>query len=235
VEWSERTATALEALPAIYVFALAASLVVTLVRLRQADLPASALAGLGASLFAVFVLASCVAHALLHRRSAFMRALGSLLSGVIGYPLLESDHRNHHWFSNRMALAEAPYPCETVWAFSLRRLKAVGRRAMEERRARIEARHGRCLLAIAALLTSALLFGFAAGMRGFTVYLVVAGLSVWSLQAITYLQHWGLAPRTCRQPTTGGKTAVACSSGLPWASRFTRLTTPREVFPTIAW
>jgi alkane 1-monooxygenase len=189
-QWSEVTATVLEMLPVVYVLVLISTLAVTLVCIRRANLAAGALVSVGASMFAVFVLASCVAHELLHRKSVLMRALGGVLSGVIGYPLLETDHRNHHRLANRMRLAEAPYPTETVWQFSFRRGSAVIRRATEEHRAGI--RSHRLWLAIAAMVGTAALFAVVAGVRAFVLYLIVAALSAWSLQAITYLQHWGL-------------------------------------------
>jgi alkane 1-monooxygenase len=191
-EWSELAATALEDLPAVYVLVLGCALAVALARLRRGQLSPTELIGLVASLFAVFVLASCVAHELLHRRSASMRALGCVLTGVIGYPLLETDHRSHHLLANRMVLVEAPYPDENVWAFSVRRLKAIFRRFAQAQQAAVGRRRARLFLAVAAMATTATVFGLVAGLSALMLYLCVAVLTTWSLQAITYLQHWGL-------------------------------------------
>jgi len=191
--WSEGIATYLEYLPSV-----AALGCVVATAVAMSSIPSSATDGalLGLSLWALFVFASCIAHELVHRRDGTSRMLGQVLSGVIGYPLLEHEHRAHHARSGNVSSAEWPRLDESVWSFSLRRLRLVFRNAWEGDLV-AASKNGHRLgggLPLACLATAGTAAGFAAasGLRGFVLYALVALAVAWSLQAVTYLQHWGL-------------------------------------------
>jgi alkane 1-monooxygenase len=195
-EWRESIATGLEALPQLYVAAFAAGVGYVLWKLHDTDFEGWQWPLLGMSLWTVFVFASCVAHELVHRRSEVSRVLGRLLSGAIGYPLLEHEHRAHHGATGDVDAAEWPRLDESLWRFTARRCVRVVQSAWEgntvaaQRRGRKAA--GGLPLAFSALALTWLAFALAGGAAGATLYAAVAALLFWSMQAITYVQHWGL-------------------------------------------
>jgi alkane 1-monooxygenase len=195
-QWSEPVATALDRLPQAYAVAVVGCVAATLARVAGAAPTGWQWPMFGLSLWTVFIFGSCAAHELLHRRSAGSRWLGRIVAGVIGYPVLEHEHRAHHATSGRVDVPEWPRRDENMWAFSWRRLKHVPVTAWEGNIAaaqRAGRRHAGGLgLAVAAMLATAGAFTLALGARGLVLYLGVAIAVSWAIQAITYVQHWGL-------------------------------------------
>lgn len=195
-EWSESIATILHVLPELCALAYAAAVGIVIGSLLTRQWSHISLAWLSGSLWAGFLFGSCVAHELIHRNGWRPRNMGRILSGIIGYPLLEHDHHIHHLRNGDVAAAECASESETVWTFSLRRLRTVIPSAIELDKS-MAARRGHVLaggLPLAGLTTVVTSAGFAwaAGPRGLLAYFVAAILTAWSLQAITYIQHWGL-------------------------------------------
>lgn len=195
-EWSEWLASLLDWLPVACAVVYVGATAVALAMLRGADLPAATLAWFGASLWAVFVFGTCVAHELAHRSAALPRAAGRVLSGVLGYPLLEHEHRAHHFRNGDVGAGECPRIEESLWAFTARRLLRVVATAREEDML-MAIRRGHRLagglpVSIAAMVATAAAFTWAAGFAGLLLYAVVAFAVAWAVQAITYIQHWGL-------------------------------------------
>lgn len=198
-EWSERVAGVLEAIPvmASVVYLLALPVLAEALRKRNSW---SDLAGFGTGLWAASLLTSCVAHELLHRRGSVSRFLGRILSGALGYPLLEHEHAPHHARSGTPANAECPLQEESIWRFSIRRLVRVAVMAYESDLAEsLRAGHrlaGGLMTSSVAFIGAVVTFGFIAGQIGVVLYMASAFLTSWSLQAVTYLQHWAMSERS---------------------------------------
>jgi Fatty acid desaturase len=196
-EWDERTATLLDRLPVVY--AAAFPLLLGWVFSDLAAHPPSRLLSwiwLGLSLWTCMFFAVVVAHELIHQ-GRHRRRIGWLLAGAAGYPLLAHEHLPHHSTSGNVDLAEWPRRDESVWGFVARRTVRVIRSAAEHN-AIFAARKGRSAIngglpeALLATAVVSVAFAWVAGLAGLALYLcVAAGVHV-GVQAITYLQHWGL-------------------------------------------
>lgn len=195
-EWSEAAATALHTLPNVTAAVYGLSLIGVLWQMHASQAGLPFYIGLGLSLWAVFIFGSCVAHELVHRRDRGSKWLGQVLSGLIGYPLLEHEHRAHHAGGGSSAAPEWPRVDESVWSFAARRGRHALRSAWEgnvefaQRRGRRY--FGGLHVAIPATMATAGGFIWAAGMAGAITYVVVAVAVAWSMHAVTYVQHWGL-------------------------------------------
>jgi hypothetical protein len=205
--WSERIATLLDRLPRIYAVLAPVVMGYVLVRLSAVAQSVGMLVWWGASLWGAFIFASCVAHELVHHRDHRSRQAGRILSGIIGYPLLEHEHRAHHAASGNVDAAEWPRVNENVWQFSVRRLRRVAQSAWDSDHAS-SVRAGRRLagglpLALLSFGLTAVAFTVAGGLSGFCLYVVVAAAVAWSIQAIPYVQHWGLGPDSAPHAAVG--------------------------------
>jgi len=194
--WSEGIATYLGYLPVVAALACIFAAAISIGAVPDGPNSVIGRALLGLSLWALFVFASCIAHELVHRRDSMSRMLGQVLSGVIGYPVLEHEHRAHHARSGNVCAAEWPRLDESVWTFSVRRLRVVFRNAWEgdlvaasKKRQRLA---GGLPLACFAMAITAISFAAVSGQRGLVLYCMVAIAVAWSMQAVTYVQHWGL-------------------------------------------
>ena len=194
--WSEGLATYLEFLPAVAAIACIFAVAMSMGAVPRGANSAAGRTLLGLSLWALFVFASCIAHELVHRRDSMSRMVGQVLSGVIGYPVLEHEHRAHHARSGNVSAAEWPRLDESVWTFSVRRLRVVFRNAWESDLVAASKKGKRLAgglpLSSFAMAATAAAFAAVSGLRGLVLYCVVAIAVAWSMQAVTYVQHWGL-------------------------------------------
>lgn len=195
-EWSEWVASGLESLPIVAAVAFLFSIAYSTWSLANSQWGISNLVGFALSLWSACIFASCVAHELVHRQSKTARTVGRLLSGALGYPLLEHEHRAHHAKGGDVANAEWPGVDETVWQFAARRAKRVTQTAWEgdvlaaaRRGSRLS---GGLPTSVAAMVLTAVAFWASGGPVGLATYAVVVLAVGWTMQAITYIQHWGL-------------------------------------------
>lgn len=206
-EWGEKVASVLECLPIMAAAAFMISIAYSVWSLASSQWSISNLVGFVLSLWATCIFASCVAHELVHRQSKPSRIVGRLLSGALGYPLLEHEHRAHHAKGGDVANAEWPGVDETVWHFAARRALRVTQTAWEGDVLAAARRGGRLSgglpLSVAATALTAVAFGVAGGPIGITMYAVVMLAVGWTMQAITYIQHWGLGDDNMPNATTG--------------------------------
>lgn len=196
VEWTESTSAALHRLPMGFaIIHIAMLLWLPLHLLRQPLATMGGWMSLGLSLWIVLLLATCVAHELIHRRAAPEARLGRWLAAVVGYPLLALEHINHHARVADVARAEWPAVAEPMWRFAARRLRLVTLHALHVARGRVGSQRARAALleAIGVMLLVAGQFWAMLGVAGLALYLAVAASVTVGFQAITYLQHWGLA------------------------------------------
>lgn len=195
--WPAWVASTLYWLPVAYVPWLLAALAVVLMHMAGQPPTAITLLGHLLSLWVTMVFAGCVAHELIHRREPVQRLLGHLLAGLAGYPCFAQDHLRHHRRPGNTAAAEWPLLTDSVWRYAAKRLPRVLASAYGPSgdawlgRANHPAVVG-LRVALAATVATAAAFAATAGARGLALYLTLAGLLAFSVQLITYLQHWGL-------------------------------------------
>ena len=198
--WHETVATVLQYLPLLYAVALTFAVGAVLWHLanNHAGSVASIL-GLGLSLWMTMLLATCVAHDLLHRRERWMRLAGHWLAGFTGYPVLAFEHWSHHARPNDTRGAQCPLQSDSVWWFSARRIGRVFSHAyaigagFRIRRSPANSGYRQGLrVATAVTLITWACFALAGGWTGVLLY---GGMMVgvtFGVQSITYIQHWGL-------------------------------------------
>lgn len=183
--WNETIATSLDRLPVVHalVFVAAVAAVLEHVHAGAIDRGSKAV-GLGLSLWVAMLLATCVAHELIHRRSRFDALVGHCLAGIAGYPFLGREHLIHHGRAGETRSPQWPRVNETVWKFTSRRVPFVLR----------DAAHavGASRLWFSATLATGLAFGIAGGANGLAAYMVAAAGVGLFMQILTYVQHWGL-------------------------------------------
>lgn len=207
--WDERIGMALDRLPWLYSAALIGSLAVLLWRLPTSDSTLAAGLGWTLSLWLTFTFATCVAHELLHRSGRADRTLGHLLAGFVGYPILGYEHSRHHRMPGNTAAAEWPRVDETVWRFAMRRLRfetseALGRRGLAIAGAPNSPVVRNLRLALMATVITLAAFVLTAGWTGAVIYLATIALVGFSVQIVTYMQHWGLGDDNLDDARTRG-------------------------------
>ncbi len=196
-EWNERTTTLLDRLPSAYAVAFPMLMALFLLGLHGGPpMSVAAWVALGLSLWTCLFFAVVVAHELIHQAGP-RRRLGWLLAGAAGYPWLAHEHLPHHGTSGNVVLAEWPRRDESVWSFVVRRSIRVARSAREYNtilaaRKRLAPSHGGLPEAMLATAATAVAIAAAAGTAGLVLYLCVAAGVHFGVQAVTYLQHWGL-------------------------------------------
>jgi alkane 1-monooxygenase len=196
--WSPLQIRMLESLPLIYVPVLMLAIVALIKNLTRNPPTVLQLAGWTMSLWLVFVFGTCVAHALLHSPMRARKPVGHGLAGICGYPILGFEHARHHRLCGSTSAGEAPGRDEPLWAFIARRIVVVASQGFGSAgviRGSSPASawlRGSCL----ACLVTACTFGAAAGWYGAVVYGAACLLVALGVQAVTYLQHWGLGDDT---------------------------------------
>ncbi|MEJ8838119.1 fatty acid desaturase [Ramlibacter sp. AN1133] len=196
--WSERIATVLEALPLVYAGVLSAAVCVVLRYVASSEaLDLAHSLGLGLSLWVTMLFATCVAHALIHRKATGQTMVGHYIAGVAGYPVLGHEHLRHHARPGDTVSAEWPRVGESVWHFAARRAVAILRSAYSPGSAfwsdPAPGRHVIGLrLATAVSLITCALFAYAGGWSGMAIYVGVLVAVTFGMQLFTYIQHWGL-------------------------------------------
>ena len=194
---SERTASILNALPVVYGIVLLASLVAAALVIPSGllrDMPD--LIWFGASLWTALTFGTFPAHELIHQPGKGPARAGSFVAGLCGYPILGIEHVLHHRSPGSTETAEWPARHETMWAFVARRSKRVIIKAFRsDASLRATGEWGMVSPLVAGMTGFAvalLIFGLLGGSRGVAVYLCAAFGVAFSMQVMTYVQHWGL-------------------------------------------
>jgi len=196
-EWHPRVGRLLDHLPHIYVVVLAAALATVLWNLHTHSLTTATGLQWILSLWVVLMLATCVAHELLHRKNRTERFLGHALTGVAGYPVLGYEHVRHHHLRGNTSAAEWPKLSDSVWAFGGRRLRRIASETVGPKgMAWLGNSSSPTVRGLRNGLTASLLtwaaFGVAGGWTGAAVYALTALIVACGVQLVTYMQHWGL-------------------------------------------
>lgn len=195
--WDERVALLLEMLPRIFPFVLAGVVGVVLVTWHGGvPSPTEALPWV-LSLWVSFVLATCIAHELIHRTGSGDRLAGHVVAGLAGYPVLGYEHLRHHRLSGSTTEAEWPRLGESLWRFAARRLSRIGRETLGFgglvwRTGRQSPTVRGLRWSLATTLVAWCLSGITGGWMGASIYGLVILLVSFAMQLVTYMQHWGL-------------------------------------------
>ena len=195
-QWSESVAACLHQIPTITAMSYALAAVATVVGLQSEWRPSTSLSWLlyGFSLWSCMLCAVPVAHDLLHRRG-FARFAGAIVSGLIGYPVLEGEHMRHHSMSGTVDLPEWPRVTDSVWAYARRRAAHVFQSAFRFHQHNAKLSRMSMVRFVAACSVSATVgaaFYKAAGALGLAVYGFAALGVHFTVHGINYVQHWGL-------------------------------------------
>jgi fatty acid desaturase len=197
-EWSEGLALALDRLPLVYAAVLLLAVAHVLTWLNENEsLTFGAGFSLGLSLWMVLLFSTCVAHELGHRHAHADTWVGHLLAGIAGYPVLVHEHLRHHATAGDTATAAWPRLDESAWRFACRRISVIAHEAFGADASTWDLRSRRrseqlLRFATAVSVLTATAFFVASGWRGLVLYLVAAAGVWFSVQLITYIQHWGL-------------------------------------------
>jgi alkane 1-monooxygenase len=149
------------------------------------------------SLLVMCGLASCVAHELSHRSNRWDRRLALVTTAVAGYPFFVYEHGAHHLDPRSTDRSNCPRRDESVWRYCARRMFHAPVLAFEAcARRRRSGRTSTWLDSqwLYLVLTILIWIGVTArgGEEGALTYgLLVLGVP-FLLNAITYIQHWGL-------------------------------------------
>ncbi|WP_077003245.1 fatty acid desaturase [Variovorax sp. KK3] len=174
-----------------------------------AQLDALQLALFGLSFWVVTSLNLTVAHELMHRPFKRHRLAARFIAGSIGYFQMVEEHWSHHVSVGGLDNGDSPELDESVYGYAFRRYVRSFRVAQEWERLH-QVRHGRSAwrnrIAGTALVTffAVACFAIAAGWRGVLFYLTVIVGTAFTMQAITYIQHWGLSDHLSPSPVATG-------------------------------
>lgn len=157
--------------------------------------------GFALSLWTVFALATCVAHELIHTvNSPLDRRLGRLLAASVGYFQLYEEHFSHHERTGHYHSADVARPGQSIYTYSWERYVDTMRSALDFECARLRREglskiHNRVFwTALVPVLVACLFYAFG-GPVALGVYVFEVVATAFAVQAITYLQHWGLSEK----------------------------------------
>jgi hypothetical protein len=211
VVWRESIATFLDRLPVLYALALLAAVAVVVERLASGlYLQPTQGGGRARRRWVWMLLATCIAHELIHRRDVKLARLGHCILGLAGYPVLGMEHPTHHARAGDTTNAEWPRLDESVWQFAGRRLRRVLATtyapggALWDRRSINRTLQG-VRLATAVMAATWLAFALFGGWTGFLLYLGVMLGVAFGIQVITYIQHWGLGDDSMNEQASSGR------------------------------
>jgi alkane 1-monooxygenase len=156
--------------------------------------------GFALALWIVGSLNAAIAHELIHARSRIDRVLGQLLFASIGYFHFPEEHLSHHARTGHYYDSDAAVPGTSVYVYAAKRFIKVFRLAWAceaERLRGLSKGWFASSLPYRALIPVliASVFYVYAGLLGLAIYFFQVIGSAFTIQVITYLQHWGLSQR----------------------------------------
>jgi alkane 1-monooxygenase len=170
----------------------------TIWKLATSSLSAWEYAGLGVSFWIVVSLNTAIAHELIHAGRPIDRALGVMLDATVGYFHFPEEHLSHHERTGHYVGGDAAKPGTSIYRFALTRYWRTFGDAWAFERSRLQ-RLGKSWYAnrllgrgMVPFAIGAVFYHFA-GWTGLVFYCAQVVGAAFSVQAITYLQHWGLS------------------------------------------
>lgn len=183
-------------LPAIFALCWLASALAMPFLIELDELSGLRLALAWLSVWIVASLGLAASHELTHR-AGHMSLIGRLLGASIGVFAFHEEHRMHHARSGHGRDPDCAPQDESIYAYTLRTTREGFWSAWEFETARL-IRTRRKRWANRIVWTGALTLGFCAlwafalGASGALFFISSAAASIFSLRAITFIQHWGL-------------------------------------------
>lgn len=148
----------------------------------------------GAMVLSLYVVAACgtaVAHELMHHRAWIDKSAARLLWGLTGYGWYQSEHWTHHTHAGDVQIGSTPYAGESVYQFAWRNTIQGLRNALQwERRFAFRTKYLRENGALTVALFLGMVWAF--GWEGGLLYAGLVVFCIFVVQAITYIQHYGL-------------------------------------------
>ena len=154
--------------------------------------------GFTLSFWIVVSLNIAIAHELIHSHTGFDRSLGRLLVSSVGYFHFPEEHATHHARNGHFHGGDSSPPETSIYAFALKRYRLSQQVAWEAEHKRLK-RSGKNWLSNRLIRSSLIPLAVAgtyfhfAGATGLAIYLFQIFGAAFTLQAITFLQHWGLS------------------------------------------
>jgi alkane 1-monooxygenase len=190
----------LHAVPRLYVLGWFVTLVWAIWLLATVRMSALGYFGFAMGLWIICSLNTAIAHELIHTRTANDRSLGVLMDATVGYFHFAEEHLSHHARSGHAIDGDAAIPGESIYQYAWMRYWRSHRNASEYEASRLR-RLGkkwwsnRLLHKSSITLFVALCFYYFAGWIGLAIYGFEIVGTAFTIQGITYLQHWGLSER----------------------------------------
>lgn len=155
---------------------------------------------LGLSLWIVTSLNTAVAHEMVHSGRRFDRSLGMFLDASVGYFHFAEEHLSHHARTGHHHGGDAARQGVSLYAYALERYVRSHAWAWEFEASRLKRKNlpfwsSRPLKRALVPLAIATAFYASAGWQGLAFYAAQVIGAAFSVQAITYLQHWGLSQK----------------------------------------
>lgn len=197
---SPRLLAFLRAVPRLYFAAWALLLPWTMWLLGTRTFTPLEYVGIGVSFWIVVSLNTAVAHELSHASTRLDRTLGVLLDATVGYFHFMEEHASHHARTGHYIGGDAAKPGLSVYRYAVMRYVRSFADAWEFERVRLKRlglswASNRLLRRILVPAAIAAAFYAVAGWQGLVFYAAEVVGAAFSVQAITYLQHWGLSQR----------------------------------------
>lgn len=174
------------------------SLVWTARVISHPDTTLSTILGLSFSAAIGSACASAIAHELMHREMRLDTWMARLVVTLMGYPHFVREHFFHHRHVGIPDRSLSARVGESLWAF-LRRVLPEGMAAARELEAEILSKrnkaawHSTILQNRVLTLLWAAVFVWLGGAIGLVFFVFQAAYSIFAIQAINYVQHYGLA------------------------------------------
>lgn len=190
----------LRSIPRLYFATWAVVLPWSMWALANVEMSVQQYAGFALAMWIVFSLNTAIAHELIHSSNAFDRRIGVLLDASVGYFHFREEHSAHHARTGHHFDGDAAAAGTSLYVYALRRYKKSLIDAWEYEEARLRRRqHGKWRNSLfwksSVPLGIGLAFYYCAGPLGAGIYLFEVVGAAFSIQAITYLQHWGLSQK----------------------------------------
>jgi alkane 1-monooxygenase len=171
--------------------------------------------GFAVSLWVVSSLNLPISHELIHAGSRVDRFAGRLLAASVGYGHFPEEHAYHHAQTGHAHGGDVASPATSIYRYAIGRYVRTWPIAWTWEGKRLKRNHQcwfRSALTYTALLPiliAGLFFAFA-GLRGLGCYSFQVVGAAFTVQAITYLQHWGLSQRDTPELADYGFTWEDC-------------------------
>lgn len=184
-------------LPRLYFPVWLLSLLWTVTVLSNPHTTLSVKWGLGFSAAIGSASASAICHELMHSEARVDAWVARLMISLMGYPHFIREHFYHHRHVGIPGRGLSALVGESLWSF-LQRVLPEGFRAASRLESEILIKRRKSILHSSILQNGVLVILWAAlflslgGMAGLAFFLLQAAFSIFAIQAINYIQHYGL-------------------------------------------